>query len=112
MPKETVVLEFKSVSPFFELCRDGIKNWDARLVDPDDERFYKLAIWKLTDRDHLLWVKFTNPLTKEHYTREVLDLEPIREMSYHSINRVPSAVPLLVKPGHLWVMMYLGGKIG
>ena len=41
--KEGKVLEFKTISPFYEQERDGIKPFTIRQWDTSDERFQALA---------------------------------------------------------------------
>ena len=61
------ILEFKTISPFFELCRDGQKPFDIRLRDPKDKRFRALSQLPYSNQGEELvknWaVKFTNPVT-------------------------------------------------
>ncbi len=59
------VLQFKSISPFFEQERDGIKPFTIRLWDSNDNRFMTLPSKSLRSE-----VKITNPTTKESFSRE------------------------------------------
>ena len=87
------VLEFKTISPFFELCRDGQKPFDIRLRDPKDKRFRALSQlpYSYTGEDLIkdCAIKFTNPVTRESFSRRLLRWEY-----------------LPVSPS--WVIMYLG----
>jgi len=86
-------LEFKTISPFFELCRDGKKPFDIRLRDPKDKRFRALSHLPYSYAGESLiigWaVKFINPATGESFTRS------LERWEY-----------LPVAPS--WVIMYLG----
>ncbi len=94
---KTKVLQFESISPFFELCRDGRRPFDIRLRDPKDKRFRALSQLRNAFFDAFFdenqikgWaVKFTNPSTGESFTRD------LRAWTY-----------LPVEPA--WVIMYLG----
>lgn len=55
------VVEFKTISPFFEQERDGIKPFTIRQWDDDDKRFVNLSSYEA--------VKITNPATGESFTR-------------------------------------------
>ena len=87
------VLEFKTVSPFFEMCRDGKKPFDIRLRDHKDKRFQALSQLPYSYKGENFmkgWaIKFVNPATGESFTRS---------LEYWEY--------LPVKP--TWVIMYLG----
>jgi hypothetical protein len=93
------ILEFKTISPFFELCRDGKKPFDIRLWDGTDKRFRALAQWRNTMRRDTTtesWrIKFTNPTNGESYSRILLDWRYIMTPQHQFI--LPN-----------WIIMYLG----
>lgn len=106
------VIEFKTVSPLFEMERDGIKPFTTRLVDYHDCRFRALAQWhpdRLYDPQKIGWlIKITNPATGEYFYRELIDKlympKPdffIPESDYRAIYR------RLQK----WLILYLGKEI-
>ena len=90
------VLEFKTISPLFEMCRDGEKPFDIRLYDPKDKRFRALSqlpySYQGTNSIKGWGVKFSNPSTGESFTRNLL------HWKY-----------LPVQPA--WIIMYLGELI-
>lgn len=57
-------LSFKSVSPFFEQERDGIKLFTIRRVDRKDPRFRALVQWYYKRK---WWLEITNPDTGEAF---------------------------------------------
>ena len=92
------VLDFKSITPFFELCRDGLKPFDIRLHDSRDSRFKALHQVRFI-KDLKGWViRFINPATGETFCRRLLGWEYMTDQ-----NRV------CFKPD--WVIMYLGETI-
>jgi len=61
------ILEFKTVSPLFEMERDGIKPFTIRRIDKDS-RFRALSQWNC-ERE---WgIKITNPATGEYFIRRI-----------------------------------------
>ena len=69
------VINFKSVSPLFEMERDGIKSFTHRLVDPKDKRFRALSQWQPSYN----WsIKITNSDTGESFVREILVVDWLR----------------------------------
>jgi hypothetical protein len=74
----TKIIEFKTVSPLFEMERDGIKPFTTRLIE-DDKRFRTLIIEQAFKRK--LSIKITNPQTGESFTREVEDMYRIPHAS-------------------------------
>lgn len=86
------VLEFKTVSPLFEMERDGIKPFTTRRVDIKDSRFRALSQWQLG----LDWaIRIVNPSTGETFTRKLIEERYIRDRDL-----------LLVQPE--WKILYLG----
>lgn len=89
------VLDFKTVSPLFEMERDGEKPFIARKFDPRDSRFRALSQWYPAYK----WgLKITNPQTGESFIRKILDYEYIRDQDTY----------LLVQPN--WVIIFLGER--
>ena len=87
-------LEFKTISPFFELCRDGEKPFDIRRYDSTDKRFRALSQVRFM-YDSGWAIRFTNPATGESYSRSLIAWDYIR-----------SKDGLLVQPE--WIIMFLG----
>jgi hypothetical protein len=88
-------LEFKTISPFFELCRDGKKPFDIRLQDTHDPRFRALSQVRLVYPLRNWAVKFTNPETNESFTRELFGWDYL-----YDHDKIP------IQPN--WIIMYLG----
>ena len=62
------ILDFKIVSPLFEMERDGEKPFTIRRIDPKDKRFRALSHW----RPEYKWgIRITNPTTSESFIREI-----------------------------------------
>ena len=62
------ILDFKSVSPLFEMERDGDKPFTTRKIDSKDKRFSALSQWQ----PHFQWaIRITNPATGESFVREI-----------------------------------------
>ena len=62
------IIEFKTVSPMFEMERDGVKMFTVRLIDPKDKRFKALNQW----RPEYQWaISTTNPATGEMFKRRI-----------------------------------------
>lgn len=65
-PKDIkTVVEFKTVSPLFEMERDGIKPFTTREYDYSDPRF------QLIGNDRRTEIKITNPANGESFTRTI-----------------------------------------
>lgn len=89
-------LEFKCISPFFELTRDGKKPFDIRLVDYNDPRFRTLAQWGHWRQ----WaIKLTNPVTGESLCKRLIGkcYMPGRDYFSPSIEN--------------WIVLYLGDDV-
>ena len=92
--KPKKVLEFKTISPFFEMCRDGEKPFDIRKVDSKDHRFRALS--QIRFKKNMQWaIRFTNPITGEAYTRWLYAWDYLIDEN-----------KILIKPD--WLIMYLG----
>ena len=92
--KPKKILEFKTVSPFFEMCRDGEKPFDIRKIDNHDSRFR--ALFQVRYKENIQWaVKFTNPSTGESYMRWLDAWEYLTDQKGYCI-----------KPD--WLIMFLG----
>lgn len=90
------ILEFKTISSFFELCRDGKKPFDIRLFDYHDKRFRALSQWNHLEGAQ--WgIKFTNPATGQSYIREFKDWRYLF---------TPPPNSKWIRP--YWIIMYLG----
>jgi hypothetical protein len=90
-----ITLEFKTVSPLFEMERDGIKPFTTRLWDNNDSRFITLATrrYKFIGRRNIT-IKIVNPANGESFCR--------RFLSYQNVSSV-------FAPG--WVNIWLGEVI-
>ena len=64
------VIEFKTVSPLFEMERDGIKPFTIRKRDKD-KRFRALAQWI---EDYKWTIRITNPATGESFDRLITNV--------------------------------------
>lgn len=63
------ILDFKSVSPLFEMERDGEKPFQVRKTDSKDKRFRALSQWQ----PRFQWgIRITNPATGESFIREIV----------------------------------------
>ena len=61
------VVEFKTVSPLFEMERDGIKPFTTRLWDTSDKRFN--TVLDLMDFNETFEIQIINPETNESFIR-------------------------------------------
>lgn len=85
-------LVFKTVSPLFQMERDGIKPFTVRRVDSEDPRFRALAQWQFG----LDWaIQIVNPSTGESFTRRLLSEDYLFDID-----------GLLLQPE--WKILYLG----
>lgn len=88
------VLDFKTVSPFFEQCRDGEKPFDFRKWDAKDSRFRALS--QVRFQTEIGWaIRFTNPRSGESFCRQLLAWDYIRDTQ-----------GLLLQPE--WIILFLG----
>ena len=63
------ILDFKTVSPLFEMERDGVKPFTIRKIESTDRRFKSLAQWQ----PNWNWaVRITNPSTGENFIRAIV----------------------------------------
>lgn len=69
------IIDFKTISPLFEMERDGIKPFTERLIDYHDPRFRALAQW---GPDKNWAIRITNPNTGEQFVRQIKDVDYIR----------------------------------
>ena len=92
IPKK--ILDFKTISPFFEMCRDGEKPFDIRKIDNADARFR--ALFQIRGKENPQWaIRFTNPATGEVYMKWLLAWNYL--MDHNQFCVYPS-----------WAIMYLG----
>ncbi len=63
------IIDFKTVSPLFEMERDGIKSFTERLIDLQDNRF-KSIIYGSFQVSKEWGIRITNPATGENFTRQ------------------------------------------
>lgn len=96
--KAKKVLEFKTITPFFELCRDGQKLFDIRMYDPKDSRFKALHPVRFI-KDLKGWVvRFTNPATGDTFCRILTGWDYMTDQNHWSF-----------KPN--WIIIYLGDLV-
>lgn len=63
------ILDFKTVSPLFEMERDGVKPFIIRLIEKGDGHQRALCQWQ----PHYDWgARITNPNTGENFVRKVV----------------------------------------
>jgi len=75
----TKVIEFETVSPLFEMERDGVAPFTFRQVDYHDPRFRALAQWRLG----CTWlIKITNPATSEYFYRKLVSVDYVRWVNW------------------------------
>lgn len=61
-------LEYKTVSPLFEMERDGLKPFTIRHIEKGDPR-----VKSLSQASFVNWlIKITNPATGEYFYRELI----------------------------------------
>jgi hypothetical protein len=65
------ILEFKTVSPLFEMERDGKKYFTERLIDAKDSRFRALSQWK---HEYDWLIRIVNPVTGESFVRHIFNV--------------------------------------
>ena len=69
------ILNFKSVSPLFEMERNGEKPFTTRKVDSKDKRFRALSQWQ----PQFKWgIRLINPATGENFIREIVAVSYLR----------------------------------
>lgn len=69
------ILDFKTVSPLYEMERDGIKPFTVRLYDSKDKRFRALSQWVAGCN----WaIRITNPATGESFIRKLKSVDYLR----------------------------------
>lgn len=74
------ILTFKTLSPFFEQCRDGLKPFDIRKWDRRDKRFRAFSQVRYEDISQREWyIRFTNPANGEAFMRQILHWDYIRD---------------------------------
>jgi hypothetical protein len=78
--KENIV-EFKTVSPLFEMERDGIKPFTTRLIDKADTRFDVLL-----NPNIRTIIKIINPATGESFERKVWHISYVGFITSEWIN--------------------------
>jgi hypothetical protein len=69
MTKEMKILEFKTVSPLFEMERDGIKPFTTRRIEDKDKRHRALSHWQ---PEYKWGIRIVNLATQESFIREII----------------------------------------
>jgi len=73
-------LDFKTVSPLYEMERDGIKPFTERLYDYTDSRFRALSQWN----ERCNWaIRIENPDTGESFVRLIQSVDYLRWVDWH-----------------------------
>ncbi len=97
------VLSFKTVSPLFEMERDGIKPFTERLYDRRDGRFRILSRWQpwLKYNGRGVVIRITNPANGESFCRRLAGKRYMpRTYPFDKEQLRPS-----------WMILYLGEKL-
>ena len=69
------ILDFKTVSPRFEMERDGEKPFTVRKIEKEDKRQRALSQWQ----PRFAWlVRITNPATGESFLRRIVAVSYLR----------------------------------
>ena len=84
------ILEFKTVSPLYEMERDGIKPFTVRKYDSKDKRFRTMS--RAMVLGEKVGIKITNPATGESFIR-----------SFEGMGDVPFIT-------QRWIIIYLGER--
>lgn len=92
------ILDFKTVSPLFEIERDGEKPFSIRKIDKG-KRFRALSQWKPW---HKWGMRMTNPATGESFVREIKE---VSYLWYHD------SLELGVTPIYDWRIIILGDLV-
>jgi hypothetical protein len=75
------ILEFKSVSPLFEMLRDGTMPFTTRKVDYHDPRWRALSQW----RHGCNWgIRITNSRTGKSFIRKLEVVDFVRWLDFES----------------------------
>jgi len=69
------ILEFKTVSPLFEMERDGAKPFTIRKVEYNDMRHRALSQW---NPEYKWAIKIINPATGDNFVREIAAVSYLR----------------------------------
>jgi hypothetical protein len=83
------VIEFKTVSPLFEMERDDKKCLTFREYDYSDKRFKALAQW---NSDLEWYIKIINPATSESFIRRIYNISYLQWFDF-SGHREPAFYP-------------------
>ncbi len=112
--EKPIVLDFKSVSPFFEWERDGVRPFTERLYDAHDPRFRAISRWWPWLRNSKpIAIRITNPATGEKFMRELIGKARQHDAD---VNDTIKAMPPAERRkfmGQLykWVFLFLGEKV-
>lgn len=99
------ILDFKTVSPLFEMERDGIKPFTERLYDRNDKRFQTLANYSHRNYSGCA-IRITNPNTGESFIREIISTLFLRYPLMPDPNDTQGR---LIIPE--WLIIFLGQKL-
>ena len=101
---EMKIIDFKTVSPLFELERDGEKLFTARLIDLHDKRFKSLSQWQPESK----WgLRITNPATGESFIRKIVSAS-----RFHYLDFSETVFTRREKTFYNWCLLILGEKVG
>ena len=98
------IIDFKTVSPLFELERDGGKPFTERLIDPHDQRFKALAQWQ---PEYEWGIRITNPTTGESFIRKLVSASYFDYLDYSE-----TVFTRREKTFYNWRLLILGEKVG
>lgn len=96
------IIDFKTVSPLFEMERDGIKPFTTRLVDRKDKRFRALSQWK---REKQWYLRITNPTTGETFCRKLVN---VSYFSYRDFSEYKSGGLGYFRFDDKWLLLMMG----
>ena len=96
-------LDFKTLSPMFEMERDDLKFFTTRKVDPKDKRFRELSRWRPKSK----WaIRITNPATGESFVREI---HSVCYLGYHDLTE--DIYQRRLKFYYDWKMIIMGKRL-
>ena len=97
------IVDFKSVSPLYEMERNGEKPFTTRKIDYRDKRFRVLSQWIPGDS----WgIRITNPATGESFVRELIAKDRLR---YFNSRQKDWKNRLTLLEG--WVIIVMGDRL-
>lgn len=87
------VIEYKTVSPLFEMERDGLKPFTIRHIERGDPR-----VRSLSHASFVNWlIKITNPATGEYFYRKLIGKSILQGLGQTQLSD--------------WMILYMGKQI-